>query len=366
MITTSLDVGGVEKMILLLAKELKNRSYKIIVASSGGALVNELRRLGIRHYCLPLDQNKKSIFSFIRSLVAIWKIIISEKIDIIHTHHRWATFVSCIPARILRVPLVTTDHSLLAGKKYFTVWGDRVIAVSNTSKGHLIDYFKVDSNKITVVHNCITFDESNPEKANETLVQAKAMGIGRNFPIILNIGRMVKDKGQEYFILAAKEVLATKPDTQFIIIGDGLEREKLEKLVKDFPMRKKFFFLGEQKDISGFLSIMDFLVVPSLREGFGLVALEAFYFGKPVIASNIGGLSEIVKDQYNGLLVQSASVEDLRQAILLLLGDFSLRLRMGENAKKYLTDNFKVKNTVDGVEKVYLDLCAKNNFCACH
>ncbi len=167
--------------------------------------------------------------------------------------------------------------------------------------------------------------------------------------IILSLGRLVKRKGQEKIIKLMPRIIQEVPEAIFIIAGGGPERENYESLITNFKLQNNVFLLGKVKEneLSDLYAMCDVFVVPSLPskddwEGFGMVCLEAAYFGKPVVVTNVGGLPEAVEDNVTGYVAQDD--EELLEKILILLKDDELAKKMGEAGRKRVRDNFLISN----------------------
>lgn len=171
-----------------------------------------------------------------------------------------------------------------------------------------------------------------------------------NKKIILSFGRLVKRKGQEKVIRLMPKILEIVPEAVFVIAGGGPEKAKLEGLAKIFSISEKVIFLGKVKEeeLSNIYSACDVFVAPSLPskddwEGFGMVCLEAAYFGKPVVVTNTGGLPEAVEDNVTGYVVQND--EKLLEKLITLLKNDELAKTMGEAGKERVRNKFLISNS---------------------
>lgn len=165
--------------------------------------------------------------------------------------------------------------------------------------------------------------------------------------IILSLGRLVERKGQEKVLRLMPRILQEVPDAVFVIAGGGPERQNLETLSATMKITDKILFLGKIKDaeLPAVYSLCDVFVVPSLPskddwEGFGMVCLEAAYFGKPVVVTNVGGLPEAVENSVTGYVVQND--EELLEKIVTLLKDEELRNRLGEVGRERIKKYFLI------------------------
>jgi glycosyltransferase involved in cell wall biosynthesis len=165
------------------------------------------------------------------------------------------------------------------------------------------------------------------------------------------VGRLVKEKGCEYFLRAAADVLSRFPGTRFLLVGEGPERASLEQLARELKLRigQNIDFWGHRDDMPSVYASLDICVLPSFAEGMPMTILEAMAGGKPVIATSVGEIPRLVNPGVNGLLVSPGKLDELSAAITRLLGDTNLRRRMGENGRQKARKSF----SADGMAQSY-------------
>jgi len=160
------------------------------------------------------------------------------------------------------------------------------------------------------------------------------LGIPSRAAVIGTVGRLTPIKGHRFLIEAARGVLAEHPDTVFILVGDGESAEALSSLATRLGISGNIRFLGWRPDVAEIISAVDIFVFPSLNEGMGRAVVEAMALGKPVVASRVGGIIDIVRDGENGVLVPPADSDELAAAIKSLLADPAERERLGQEGKR--------------------------------
>ncbi len=170
---------------------------------------------------------------------------------------------------------------------------------------------------------------------------------------------MEEHKGIKYLIESASLLLQSRNDISFLLVGEGALKEELKILCADLKIEKNVIFAGERSDIPEILSLTDIFVLPSLREGLPLTILEAMACGKPVIATNVGGIPEIVKDGITGILVSPEDSGALYSAMNELLDDRERREKMGRNGKRVCNESFSSKTMVGKIEDLYDSLMCK-------
>jgi glycosyltransferase involved in cell wall biosynthesis len=353
-LTNHLNIGGITSYVLTLAEGLKQRGHNVYISSSGGAVLPEFINANINYIRLPIKTKSEISPKILISLFKLFKIIKEKDIDVIHANTR----VTCVLASLTRYfsgcPYVSTCHGFFKQRffrKVFPCWGKRIIAISESVKGHLINDFKVDDKKIAVIHNGI-----NIEQASLKFVAPlkKRLGLA-NGPVIGIVARLSEEKGHTYLIEAMQRVITDIAEAQLLIVGDGRMKERLLSLSQALRIEKNVLFLPSVFDTKEVLPAMDIFVLPSLKEGLGLSLMEAMASGLAVIGSNIGGIKSLIKDGFNGLLVEPASVDDLFQAILYLLKNPEKAESIGRNAQIFIKENFSSTNMIDKTERVYLE-----------
>jgi glycosyltransferase involved in cell wall biosynthesis len=283
--------------------------------------------------------------------------------DILHVQDLFILPATVIIAKRLRLPVVITVRDNLP--RYFPFFNfifkfrnnhylealkrcDAVIAISHSIRNNLIE-FGVPAEKITTIYNICPKLISDKTKTDNT-----------NF-IILGLGRMCEEKGFDILIKSVVDVKARYQikNIKLRLIGNGPERKKLERIAMKLGLKDSFEFISwvDNKNIADEYSQSDILVVPSrYEEPLGRVVLEASSCSKPVIASNVGGLKEIIQDGFNGLLVPPDDYISLSQSIFRLYHDASLRQYLGSNAKRSVLEKFSestiVRQTINLYEKI--------------
>ncbi|MEE8360383.1 MAG: lipopolysaccharide heptosyltransferase II [Candidatus Omnitrophota bacterium] len=378
-ILPELNIGGVERGTIELARFLVDNDHKAVVVSGGGRLVRELDIIGARHYTLPVG--KKSIFTMTRMVWKLCDIIKRENIDIVHARSRvpaWIAFAAC---RMTGCYFVTTAHGYYKNRFTSRVmgWGKFVIVASHSIAKRMIEGFNVPYPRIRHIPRGVDpekFKFTDAKRRRELKENAKSLsesdfthapvplrGIVRGSAPRRNpgdsdvasvnsssftigvISRITPIKGHEYFIKALSVVSRVVPKLKVLIIGEpspGKEdcKKDLELLIKRLALTRIIEFTGWQDDVPKVLSQLDLLVLPTITpEAFGRVIIEAQACGVPVVATKVGGVVELVEDGVNGLLVPPEDVRSLQDAIVKIAKDKDLAQRLSENgrenAKKY-------------------------------
>lgn len=350
----SLGLGGAERVVISLAKGLDKTKFNPIICclNEKGQFASELEQAGIKVIALhkkgPLDL---SIIGKIR------RVIRENKIDVVHTHLWGANLWGRIAAKKAKVPvIIVTEHNEDVWKKahhfmldrWLSKRTDAIIAVSKAVKEFYVRR-GIPGSKIQVIYNGVG---ASGKWGQVPSSRSKITSAG-SVPICLAIiGRLVRQKGHGYFLETLK-ALVKNHKVQGLIIGSGPMDEELRALAKSYNLNGSVKFLGLRDDVNQLLSTIDILVMPSLREGLPMVALEAMSYGIPVVGFSVGGMPEVVEDGVTGVLVAPQDNKALTAGIERLLKDRALAQRMGENARKRVEERFSLKEMINSTERLY-------------
>lgn len=343
------DSGGAKTHLFSLLDKLKDKAYVRVACLIDGVFFQELQEKDIDN--VLFRQKNRFDLSVVNEIV---KMINEEKFDVFHVHGARANFVAEFVMNKIDIPTVTTVHSdyLLdfdepIKKILFTNLNKRAlkkikyhIAVSDNFKDMLIERgFK--PNNIHTVYNGMDFscvpDDITPK---EEYAKKHGFEYDENITYVGIAARFDIVKGVDVFIKAAGEVLKDHNNIEFLIAGDGAEKEKLLKLAQSTGFSEKIRFLGYESDIYGFWNIIDINCLTSLCESFPYSMLEGAALGKPMIASRVGGIPSLVVDDETGYLFESGEYEELAKKISFLAENPGIISSLGENIKKRATSLF--------------------------
>lgn len=344
-----MSVGGVTKCILKLCKEI-NEDIEVVVASHGGALLDEFSSRGIKHYEIN-DVEDKSPMNIIKNIKILYRIVKSEKIDIIHSHHRMTTLLSKIVSKITNVKVIHTQHLCIEDKFKLTnlaLRNIKTITVSEAAKRILKEKSSLDERNIITIYNTIETENDNKE-IDTKLLKLKKDG---HF-VIAQVSRAIDYKGVYDFLNIAKESIKDNDNLRFVFIGDGPEFKNMEKYIQEENLQEYVYLLGSKNNVIEHLKCIDVLLLCSYIEGLPLAPLEAFSQGIPVIATNIDGTNEEIVDDENGFLVEMKDIQGFKSKILKLYNNKELLSRFKENAYNAYENNFNVENYIKNHENLY-------------
>lgn len=226
-------------------------------------------------------------------------------------------------------------------------YADQVVVVSDTLKNSLSQH-GIAPHKLHVIKNAVESDSAVNEGC-----PFETGGKAENEQWIGVIGRFSPEKGQRYFIEALSRVVKILPNVKALLIGDGQERAMLERSVQERGLSQQVLFAGYQKNVAAYYQCLDLVVLPSLSEGIPNVALEAMSFGKPVVASNVGGMAEVVLHNVTGKLVPAQNPHELAQAMIEVLEDKMVMEQYGNAGKQRVKEEFDPYKRAEKMAAIY-------------
>ena len=344
-ISRTMDIGGAERIVYQLSSDLKDEFDSVHVASTGGLWESELSAKGIQHHKI-LDIDSKNPLTVLKLLTSIRQIIKKNEITIVHTHHRMAAFyirlLKLVHPKLIHV---YTAHNVFKDKLPlygFALKNAKSVAVGEAVNKNLKEDVGITDSR--VIYNGVVLKETDDQV--DEIISYSGIKLGC-------IARLSEQKGLTY-LLDAMSLLTVK-DIRLFIVGDGELRNELENKVKELDLQDSVTFLGYRKDIVECINSFDFCVLPSVFEGFGLVAIEAFMNSKTLVATDIPGLNEVVTNK-NGILVPAKDPAALASAIDKLATDATLRQELSSQAKKDYENRFSYPMFLENYRALYREI----------
>lgn len=354
--------GGAEKHLLSLAQSMDRNQFDLSVAylQPYHNLVDAFNQLGIPTYPLFVDRWLSP-----KSLAKLVSILRQGNYDIVHSHLYPADVYTWAALHLAPGPIWISSHHneppffkhpLHCRMSQMIYRQARsLIAISGSVKEYIHSTCGINSEKVQVIHyglddNCFLVNNG----ADSGSIAKTALGLNEDNFIVTIIARLTPQKGHQYAIRALEQIVATHPHIRFLVVGEGPLESHLRQMVETLSLTKHVRFLGLRKDVPDILKISDLLLLPSLYEGFGLVLLEAMATKKPVLASKVGPIPEVVVDGGTGLLVPPADSQAIAEAILKLDHDVTLRLNLGKAGYERLKDHFTLEKMARKIEELYL------------
>jgi|SRR6516162_7102669 glycosyltransferase involved in cell wall biosynthesis len=352
-LVTSLNIGGLEMVVLNLARYADRRRFdlRVLCLEESGILAPRIESLGV-----PVESVGPPSLSRLRRLIRLSIRLGQMQPHILHTHNMMPHYFGAAAATVARVPvLIHTKHGRnnpeLPRRVMLNRWASylssRVVAVSEDSADVARKIERVPDGKLTVIRNGINLEGFPPHHRQSA---------GKR---VINVARLNFIKDQATLLRAARLVADADPEFRLDIIGDGPARGELLALREDLSLGDRVCFLGERMDVAGCLAACDLFVLSSETEGLSLTLLEAMAAGLPIVATAVGGNREVVVEGETGLLVPAKSPQALAHAIRCLLCDPARLLRMGRAARAQVEKEFDMRQVVVKYETLYRELLEK-------
>jgi glycosyltransferase involved in cell wall biosynthesis len=293
----------------------------------------------------------------------------------VHTHTSKAGILGRFAAYLAKVPIIIyTTHGHIFRDAYYlgafkvkiytlleriaAIVTDKIIVLSENEKQDHIKFKVAKPDRLEIIHSGLALDKFINTQI-DILQKKKELNLPFNSLIVGTVGLLGPRKGQRYLIEAAPLVLETIKDALFLIVGDGEFKTELEDLTKTLRVEKSVVFTGWRQDIPEILGILDLFVFASIREGLGLALVEAMVMKRPVVATNVGGIPEVVKDNITGLLIAPCDHKALAGAIIKMLTDRERAKHMGELARDYVYYKFSQELMLEKINHLYEALIQK-------
>jgi glycosyltransferase involved in cell wall biosynthesis len=361
--------GGAQKYVFDLAYNLKS-SYDISVACGGdknGRLFQKLTAAKIKNFHLPHLVRDVSPYHDLAAFLEIIKLIKKIKPDIVHLNSSKIGALGAIAAKLCGVKkIIYTVHGLVLNEPlsrpkktfyWFSEWlsgffKTHFICVSEYDKISLLKYHLAPAQKVSVIYNGIDFDNSDALDKKTSREKLAAYHVNQQDFLIGAIANLYPTKGLIYLIESAAKICKNFPFAKFIIIGEGRERKKLSQFIAYYQLENRVILAGEIPNAKNYLSAFDIFVLPSVKEGLAYTLIEALGAGLPIITTIVGGNPEIIINKTTGLLIPARNPELLAENIINLMGDESLRQRLGAAAKAS-AQKFSLAKMLTATQKIY-------------
>lgn len=377
------NIGGGEYILASLIRKLDRGLFRpVVFFAHRNEIIAGLEAEGVATVSIALNRKMISLFrddvarspvhlirffpAVFKNILAVRRAILFRGIDLLHPHDNLSKILGGVAAATAGIPAVAHCHDLL-GQGFIDrmllqaqrLLMNRVIAVSGSVRDRFIQS-GADPKQIRTIENGIDVERFNPGRS--TLSRA-GLAIPEAHRVVGVIGMFDPVKGHVFLLQAIKRLKETGArNLTCLAVGEGRLEAKLKEVVNGAGIDGQVRFLGYRRDIPNLLALMDMVVMPSLRESFGIVALEAMAMKVPVIASRIGGLKEIVEHEKTGLLVPPGDSGALAEAIRKLADNPEMGRRMGEAGRRRVEEKFGIATTVRKTEGVYLEILSKGPY----
>ncbi len=355
----SLDMGGLEKKLFDFISRIDKSRYRVVICclKQGGYFKEALESLGTPFYERLLG-HKYDLTAFGK----LKRILAAEKVDLIYSFVHPNTLILSNLARRLGLVkgLIMSIHATgspsggrLIGyrQRPFLSRVNRFLAVAHAHKRYLVEIEGLKEDKIEVIHNGVDIDRYYPGPADLALRQE--LGIQKEERVVVTVASLRPVKQIDNLLRAIPAVLAERPNTRFLLVGDGSERGRLIELARDLGILKQVTFAGIRNDINAILRLGDYFVLPSGTEAFPNVLLEAMASGLPIVTTDVGSVRELVTDRESAYIVPPGRPDDLSRAVNMLLSDEETANTFKERGRRIVEERFTLKQMCEKRERVF-------------
>jgi len=358
---SSKGIFGAERVLCSIVRRLSSKKIDFHLVSlkdtrfTSGGLVEKATQMGLKAHEIACGGRLD-----LRVISRLISFVKERQIDVIHTHGYKSNFYGLLASKICNIPIVATVHGWTGETRVLRIYESfdpiflrffsAVVPVSEKLREKLISS-RIPNWKIRLIHNGIDLHRFDPSSAQRGA--REKWGIKESAFVVGNVGRLSREKGQTYLLEAMKDIIKTHPEAIVIIVGDGLLKEELIFWTKNNGLKDYVIFTGNQDNTVPLYAMMDAFILPSLTEGIPLTLLEAMAMGKPVVATPVGGVPEIIKDSVNGVLVKPKDSHALAVALSGLIENPELRNMLSQTARKTVQEDFSVETMCEKYVRLY-------------
>jgi len=362
----SFTFGGAENVIFQLAQHLDRQKYRVCVCAfrvKKKSVLEAYRRIGVRTFDLGMTALHRIPFG-IKKLLNILR---EEEIHILYNFLTFPMLLGAVAGRIRHVPVIlgsehttgTENRFRFMLKRFAARFIDEITACSETVRNYGIETIGYLEPKLTVIYNgvdCAKFGQTSVDTG-----QIKQYHITSGTYVIGSVGRLTALKGYIFLLHAFREVKKRHPNIKLLLVGDGEEKSELQRFCRQYKLESDVIFAGYQARVEPFFGMMNLFALPSFAEGFPVSLLEASAAGAPMIATDVGGSSEIVIHEETGLLIKTGDSDQLAQAIIRMIENPDQAAEFSRRAKKRVLEKFSLERMVQETEALFdrrIGLCS--------
>ncbi|MBU2257946.1 MAG: glycosyltransferase family 4 protein [Candidatus Omnitrophica bacterium] len=376
-VITRMDWGGSPDMVRLTCEKLLAMGQEVILIT--GPTKNQTQKtnefinsFNAKVVVIRQLQRDVNLFNDLITFIKLYLIFREENFDVVHTHTAKAGALGRLAAYFAGVKVIVhTPHGhnfygyfnrlysklIIFIEKFLTFFTTRIIALTELERSDYIKFKVAAKDKINLIYLGLELEPFLQQNFNRPQIK-NSLGVTAGELTAAMIGRLETVKGPGFFVEAAKLVIKDFTQAKFFLVGEGSLRAKLEKRVEESGLKDSIIFTGWRNNVPEIISVLDVLVLPSLNEAVGIVLIEAQASGIPVVAADVGGTAEVVKDGISGLLVPAADPGSMAIAISSLFKDPVKRKEMGEAGRVWVKDRFSAQKMTEKIFNLYSELYA--------
>jgi glycosyltransferase involved in cell wall biosynthesis len=372
-IITRLIVGGAQENTVATCAGLKQLGYDVDLVTGPqtgpeGSLYDAVRAAGVPLIVLKELRRNPNPLLDVQAVMALRRLFKQNRYELVHTHSGKAGFVGRLAARLSHVPVVVhTIHGPSfyryqnpLGNWIFTfaeqlagAWTTQFVSVADAMTEQYLAAGIGTPSQYQTIHSGVQMDAflcAQPDPALRA-----SLGIAETDCVVGKVARLFRLKGHEFLFKAASRIVGAVPNVKFLLVGDGVYRERFEREATRLGLREHFVFTGlvSPQEIPRYMALMDVLVHLSLREGLPRSLTQALSCGKPVVAFDVDGAREVCRDGETGFLVRVKDADGVAEAVIRLLQDKVLAHRMGAQGRELVRGKFTEAGMVREIDELY-------------
>lgn len=363
----SLGHGGAERLTLAILERFDRERFDLRVCAlqerGGNPVAKDLQNAGI-----PVDLLNIPTLRHPANLFKITGYLRRHKPQLIHAQLEFSIVLGSLAAKLLGIPCVTTLHTLDNPQERRAYWRYRVtlsalkhlcarsIGVSESTRLHHLRDGNIPGEKIITLYNGIDLSAYKTPTPEACLEKRKELGLTPDSVVAVTVAVLREPKGIQFMLQAMAQLRKTHPNLQYLVVGDGEHGPALKEMARNLELENRVIFAGQRKDIPEILPVCDFFVLPTLTEALPTVLMEAMAAQKAIIASNVGGVPEMIQDGVNGRLLPPGDVPALVTACAHLADDSALRNAWGAAGQAICREKFNIERQIISLENLYASL----------
>lgn len=369
---TQATIGGTLEYLKLFFSNIDKEQYEVcLICPSYGPMKKEIESMGVKVY--PIEMSREiSVKEDLKSFIEIKRAIKEINPDIVHLHSSKAGVLGKFASYLNNKPCVYNAHGWSFSmnvsnkkkkvyafiEKHTSIFCDVIVNISDYEHNLAKEYNIADDKKMITIHNGIDIDKYNNKKYCKQEV-LKELDIPNDCFVVGMVARISEQKDPLKFVEVAKEISKSIDNAYFVLVGEGELREKVEYLIKEYGLEDRVKITGWVNDVNKYIYIFDVAVLTSRWEGFGLVITEYMAASKPIVASNVGGIPELIDNKKNGILVNVDDLGMYVESILDISKSKEKRDMYVRNSNKVLKEKFNIKTVINKHDVLYKNLITK-------
>ena len=361
---SSMGWGGQEIRILTEALHLSVRGYRVIIGCSRESqLYVRALRAGLPVIPIPFKRAMDP-----QAVWHVYRVLKRERVEILNTHSSVDSWVASFAGRLAGVAIVRTRHLSVPLKRnpmarlVYSRLCDRIVTMGEAIRQLLIREAGVEPSKVVSIPTGVNLEQFDPLRRDGHVIR-KELGIAEDIPLIGMVTVLRSWKGHRIFLQAIPLVLKAVPSARFLIVGDGPQRENIQGWVEGMGLNEVVMMVGHREDIPELLAALDIVVLSSTAaEGVPQALVQALAMQRPVVATDVGGVGELIRDGETGLLIPPHDPQALARSVIKLLRDRGLSKELACRGRQLVQRHYSLELMLERLEALYQELLGAGLF----